>query len=160
MDYNYIAQESEAGSDFYVMSPIGYEPNQYLAPPMDRARGSRSSMGSSRSAGSNGDQNYNVLSPISSYVGSPASDEGFTRRESVYELSQNSLLSPKQAAPSREPSAELPPFDIEKEGDPRIAWFMYYDFIVTKTEAYFRLQPSYIASESYPERRDPEKVML
>jgi hypothetical protein len=69
-------------------------------------------------------------------------------------------LSPVSAAPSPEPSLELPTFDIEKYGDPKIAWHMYYDFVVTKTEAYYELIPGYLVTDKYPIRIKSEKVIM
>jgi hypothetical protein len=56
--------------------------------------------------------------------------------------------------------AEPPPFNIERDGDPRISWIMYYDFVVTKTEAFYNLQPGYVATANYPSRVKSEKVMM
>ena len=51
-----------------------------------------------------------------------------------------------------------PLFDIERDGDPNISWWMYYDFHVDKDGAYHILQPGYLPSEKFPEKRfsDPE----
>jgi hypothetical protein len=65
----------------------------------------------------------------------------------------NNLITPERAA--QESRAEL--FDIEKYGDPRISWWMYY---VTKTEAYYRLQPDYLATDNYPFRVESENVVM
>lgn len=69
---------------------------------------------------------------------------------------QNARLPPA----TRKPSVEVTLFDIEKDGDPRIFWYMYYDFIVTKNEAYFQLQPGYLPTESFPRRRKSEPVLM
>jgi hypothetical protein len=55
-------------------------------------------------------------------------------------------------------TSQLPPFDIEKHGDPRISWFLYYDFVVTKSEAYYELQPGYLASKNFPIRKDNKEI--
>jgi hypothetical protein len=47
----------------------------------------------------------------------------------------------------------LPLFDIEKDGDPRIAWEMYYDFKVDGSDAYYELQPAYLATPRFPSRK-------
>jgi hypothetical protein len=60
----------------------------------------------------------------------------------------------------RKPSVEVTLFDIDKDGDPRISWYMYYDFMVTKTEAYYQLQPGYLPTDRYPPRRKPEPVIV
>lgn len=51
-------------------------------------------------------------------------------------------------------------FNIERDGLPYIKWFMYYDFIVTKSEAYYQLQPGYLPTENYPTRVKSEKTMM
>lgn len=51
-------------------------------------------------------------------------------------------------------------FNIERDGNPSIEWFMYYDFIVTKAEAYYQLQPGYLPTVNYPSIRQPEKVIM
>ncbi len=74
--------------------------------------------------------------------------------------SQNAFLSPESAAMSREPSKELPLFNIERDGDPNIHWSMYYDFSVNKAEAYYQLQPGYKSTKNYPPRIKSEKVIM
>lgn len=51
-----------------------------------------------------------------------------------------------------------PLFNIERDGDPNISWWMYYDFHVDKDGAYHILQPGYLPSEKFPQKRfsDPE----
>jgi hypothetical protein len=75
-------------------------------------------------------------------LGSPQSEGNLTP--------QYNYLSLDTAAPSREPNARVFLFDIERYSDPRIEWIMYYDFIVTKSEAYYQLQPGYLPTENYP----------
>jgi hypothetical protein len=91
-------------------------------------------MDRSKFSGSNQNQNF-TASPLSGYDSSPS--EG--------------------AAVS---SSGLPLFNIEKDGDPMIEWFMYYDFAVTKDEAYYQLQPGYLPTEKFPSRVKSEKVMM
>jgi hypothetical protein len=146
--YSSIIKGSAPEFDYYVMSPEEQHQDQFLAPPMDRNRLSGSSRGSRRSMGSSQDQNY-PESPLSSNA---PSEGGLTP--------QYSYFSPETAEPSRESSTGLPPFNIEKDGDPRISWRMYYDFVVTKTEAYFQLQPDYIPTDKYPSRVPSEKVIV
>jgi hypothetical protein len=55
-------------------------------------------------------------------------------------------------------TSQLPPFDIEKHGDPMISWCLYYDFVVTKAEAYYKLQPGYLATENFPIRKDNKEI--
>ncbi|KFY47913.1 hypothetical protein V495_01736 [Pseudogymnoascus sp. VKM F-4514 (FW-929)] len=50
-----------------------------------------------------------------------------------------------------------PLFDIERDGDPNISWWMYYDFHVGKEGAYHILQPGYLPSEKFPVKRFSEK---
>jgi hypothetical protein len=84
-----------------------------------------------------------------------------TRRSPQYETSQNGFLSPDAAMLSRESSTGTSAlYDIERHGDPRIEWPMYYDFIVTETDAYFRLQPDYKPTVNYPRIRTFEKVII
>jgi hypothetical protein len=77
--------------------------------------------------------------------------------------------SPRRAGPEeqrltalalRKPSVEVPLFDIEKDGDPRIAWYMYYDFFVTKGEAYYQLQPGYLPTDTFPRKRKSEPIIM
>jgi hypothetical protein len=124
--------------DYYIMS----------LEKQDRNRLSGSSRGSRCSVGSSQDQNY----PESSLSSNAPSEGGLTP--------QISYFSPKTAEPSGEPSTGLPQFNIEKDGDPRIPWRMYYDFIVTKAEAYFQLQPDYIPTDKYPPCVPSEKVIV
>lgn len=49
--------------------------------------------------------------------------------------------------------SRLPLFDIEREGDPLISWWMYYDFHVEKEGAYHVLKPGYLVTEKYPAKR-------
>jgi len=150
----------DAEFDYDVMSPDELKQDPFLAAPyMDRSTLSGSSMGS-RSTGSYLEQNY-VTSPFSSSYGTPRSEEGLTRRSSQYESSQNGFRSPDTAVPSRESSAGFSNlFNIEKDGDPRIKWDMYYNFVVTKTEAYYQLQPGYLPTVNYPEIRKSEKLIV
>ena len=131
---------------------------RYLAPPMDRSPGSGSSMESCRSVGSYQDPDY-AASPFSP-CDSPPSEDGLTRRGTQYESPQYSYLSLETAEPSRESRTALPLFNIERDGDPNIMWWMYYDFKVTKTEAYYQLQPGYLPTEKYPSRVPSEKVIM
>ena len=134
---------SRPGFDSYVKSPEEHDRDQFLAaPPMDRNKLSGSSTDSRRSTGSYQDQSY-AESPLTS-CGSPQSEGDLTP--------QYDYLSPDTAAPSREPSERVFLFDIERYGDPRIEWIMYYDFIVTKSEAYYQLQPGYLPTKKYPSR--------
>lgn len=50
-----------------------------------------------------------------------------------------------------------PLFDIERDGDPNISWWMYYDFHVDKDGAYHILQPGYLPSEKFPPKRFSDK---
>lgn len=50
-------------------------------------------------------------------------------------------------------------FNIERDGDPRISWIMYYDFVVTKSEAFYELKPGYLATANYPSRRNTEEII-
>ena len=143
-----ISGQSGTGFNIYVISPEEQDEDLSLAPPMDRNRLSGSSTGSRRSIGSSQNQNY-AESPLSS---NPPSDGGLTP--------QYSYLSLETADPSRESSTELPLFNIERDGDPNIMWWMYYDFKVTKTEAYYQLQPGYLPTEKYPSRVTSEKVIM
>jgi hypothetical protein len=135
-----ISRGSRPRFDSYIKSPEEHDRNQFLAAPsMDRNKLSGSST-DSRSTGSYQDQGCAESPPTS--CGSPQSEGDLTP--------QYSYLSLDTAAPSREPSARVPLFNIERDGDPRIKWEMYYDFIVTKKEAYYRLQPGYLPTENYP----------
>jgi hypothetical protein len=60
----------------------------------------------------------------------------------------------------RKASIEVTLFDIEKDGDPRISWYMYYDFVVTKNEAFFQLQPGYLPTKIYPRRQKSEPLKM
>lgn len=53
---------------------------------------------------------------------------------------------------------DLPLFDIEAEGDPLIDRMTYYDFEVTKQEAFWKLRPKYKVTKNFPERLEVEKV--
>lgn len=149
----------ETSFDYFVMSPEEeLDQTQFLAPNMDRSKLSSSSMDSGISGGSFLDPNY-AASPLSS-LGSPPSEGDFTRRRSYNEQTQNSFLSPERVTLSRQSSEALPIFNIERDGNPDIQWFMYYDFIVTKAEAYYQLQPSYLPTAKYPTRINSEKVIM
>jgi hypothetical protein len=104
------------------------------------------------------DQNY-PASLLSSSCG-PPSDGDLTSRGFKYESLRNSYSSPEIAVPSRESSTELPLFNIERDGHPDIQWYMYYDFKVTKCEAYYQLQPCYLPTDKYPSRVKSEKVIM
>lgn len=142
------------------------QPTYLDAPAMDRRRGSRSSISSGYSNGSNPGQGYNS-SPGSSYCpsyGSPS--DGFTtpKLSSSYYITSPSYVSSTPSEANSQGNSQvdetLPPFDPAKEGDPRISWQMYYDFMVTKTEAYWKLKPGYVVSERYPDhiKSDPINV--
>jgi hypothetical protein len=73
---------------------------------------------------------------------------------------QNAAMSRLPPQEPRKASVEVTLFDIEKDGDPRITWYMYYDFVVTKNEAYHQLQPGYLPTEKYPRRKKSEPVMM
>jgi hypothetical protein len=157
----------------------GYEYQaDHLAPPMARRHGSHSSMGSINSGYSNPlgqDLNFTIpLSPDSSYVGSPQSPsiEYANSQNSSYITQTPAYLLPAQqrlevgVSPPLElplfeveasPPLELPLFDIEAQGDPEIKWYMYYDFRVTKNDAYWELQPGYKVTANYPSRMTSEK---
>lgn len=152
-----ISEGSGASFDFYVMSPEEQTQDQFLAPDMDRSRFSGPSTESHHSLGSYSVQSHVESPPSSSW--SILSGEGLTRRGSQYESPQNSNLSPETAAPSRESSTGLPLFNIERDGDPRIEWVRYYDFVVTKAEAFYQLQPGYLATDKYPSRVPSENVI-
>jgi hypothetical protein len=127
---------------------------------------SLSTSGSGRSASSYEDQKFTVPTSISSYASSEASDEGSTRRESVYDYSQTSstldLMAeyPDPEALPPDLSSELLLFNIEKDGDPQIHWKMYYEFVVTKTEAYYQLLEGYLVTDNYPLRINSERVIM
>jgi hypothetical protein len=91
------------------------------------------------------------VSSLSSWS-TPASDVVVIRHGFGDEQPANSWLSPE--------TASRPSFNIERDGDPRIEWFMYYDFIVTKTEAYYQLKPDYLATDKYPTRVTQENVIM
>jgi hypothetical protein len=65
---------------------------------------------------------------------------------------------PEIALLFRQPSPEIPLFNIEEDGDPRISPIMYYDFVVTKKEAFYKLQPGYLPTEKFPTRKEVEKA--
>jgi hypothetical protein len=92
-----------------------------------------------------------VVSPFSSWS-TPASDVGVIRHGFRDEQPANSWLSLETAA--------HPLFNIERDGDPRIEWFMYYDFTVTKTEAYYQLKPGYLATDKYPTRFTQKNIIM
>jgi hypothetical protein len=141
--YPSISGGSRPRLDSSVKSHQEHDRGQFLAAPsMDRNKLSGSSTDSRRSTGSYQDQGY-AESPLTSY-GSPQSEGDLTP--------QYNYLSLDTEAPSREPSERVFLFDIERYGDPRIEWIMYYDFIVTKSEAYYQLQPGYLPTEKYPPR--------
>lgn len=50
------------------------------------------------------------------------------------------------------------PFD-PRDGDPNIHGSLYYDFMVTRTEAFWQLKPGYRPSEEYPEKRPDAKMV-
>jgi hypothetical protein len=148
----------------------GYEYQADLAPSMDRNPSSHSSMGSANSGYSNHlgqEQNFTAsISSGSSYAGSPRSpsSEYASPRKSSYTTRTPAYLSPAQQKPEVEASSsrerranELPLFNIETDGDPDIKWYMYYDFKVTKKDAYFELQPGYLVTANYPSRIPSEK---
>jgi hypothetical protein len=151
-----LEEGSGAGFGSNLMPPEVQRQDQFPATFMDRSKLSGSSVESRLSADSYQDQNY-AASPLSSYS-SLLSEGGLTRRGSQYETPQTSYLSPETAVPSRESGAGLPLFNIERDGDPNIKWWMYYDFIVSKAEAYYQLQPDYLPTEKYPLRVRSEKV--
>jgi hypothetical protein len=158
MGYSVFLQEPGRDSDL-VMSPTEQEPNQHLTP-MDRRAGiSGSSKASHRSTNSFGDTNYTALSPETWYTDSPRSDIGFTHRESGYEQTQ-SFSTPGAAPISPGPTSGLPVFNIEKDGDPNIHWKMYYNFVVTKQEAYYQLQQGYVVTDKYPLTIKSERVVM
>ena len=103
-------------------------------------------------------------SPVTSYEGSPASDSNFSqRRTSSDPASYSYLLPPASPGATKDDrslkgSFDLPPFNIEEQGDPRIFWIMYYEFVVTKTEAFYKLLPGYIPTEKYPARVEIERA--
>jgi hypothetical protein len=161
--------QPEPGTQFSsnTMPSKGYEYREdLLAPSMDRGHGSRSSMGSINSGNSNPyGQEQNFMTPLSStssYAGSPPapSNEYMSPRKSSDPTRTPAYLHSTRQQPEveasssceREPNAGSPLFDIELYGDPQIKWYMYYDFKVTKTEAYWELQPGYLVSAKYPAR--------
>jgi hypothetical protein len=93
---------------------------------------------------------------LSPSVGTSTLEEGRTSNEAAKNNSQNTLASLIWAPLYRGP---LPTFSIEKDGDSRISWVMYYDFVVTKTEAFYELQPGYLPTASYPSRRNAEEII-
>lgn len=92
---------------------------------------------------------------LSPGVGTSTLEEGRTSNEAAKNNSWNTLSSLILAL-YRSP---LPTFNIEKDGDSRISWIIYYDFIVTKTEAFYQLQPGYLPTASYPSRRNAEEII-
>ena len=120
---------------------------------------SLSPSGSVRSASSYWDQKSTVSAPISSYANSEASDEGFTSRKSMYEHTQT-FSTPEPAAGSSDLSSKLLLFNIEQDGNPETHWKMYYEFVVTKTEAYCQLLESYLVTDNYPLRINSERVIM
>ena len=133
----------------------------FQAPRMSRDIGSDSSfdsMGSSRSRTSYHSDLLYLSSPITpSYVGSPGNEyEPSSHRHTPSSTVPASHL-PLSAGTANE--RELPPFNIEKQGNPKISWFMYYNFVETETEAFYKLQPGYISTKNYPPRIKMEKPM-
>ncbi len=149
-----------------------------LSVPMDRSRHSassaRSSPGSTISGTSewpNPDDN-DMLSPRSPFScmndSSPinAVDDFNTPRVMVPGQQQPTPsygnahpLLPFAVEPLPEvPDTGLPPFNIEQSGDPRISWYMYYRFTVTKSDAYWKLRPGYVPSAKYPSIKPVEKT--
>ncbi len=159
---SYRPFEPKSGSNFSPSSNEGQNYGRLLAPSMDRTRGSGSSMGSgSGYSGTTFQDPYYAPSPITDYANSPGSDYG------NFDMSNNqsqdlSYLSqePNDFRPSVpcQSSEELPPFNIEKDGDPNIHWKMYYDFKVTKVDSYFELQPGYVVTRRFPKHRPSATV--
>jgi peptide-N4-(N-acetyl-beta-glucosaminyl)asparagine amidase len=84
------------------------------------------------------DEDADHVSAITSYNGSDIRDTSITDFSGALEVL---------------PEHRLPLFNIEKDGDPRIHWELYYDFIVTKTEIFFQLQPGYLPTNKFPARK-------
>jgi hypothetical protein len=141
----------------FDMVPVAQQGRDSLgASFMDRAGGSSSSMGT--------DSSYQS----SPYAGSPASDDGHNFPQTSSGFRQSSFLSPTSPISPTSPTSPtwsrtasltqgsnvtLPPFNIERDGDPLISWEMYYDFKVDKNEAYYELQPGYLETPKFPRRK-------
>lgn len=131
----------------FDMNLAGEQSQESLsATKMDRSDGSGSS---TNSAFSFSGTNY-ILSPNTLYAQSSPSENGSDLHEASAYRGETSTLSPRMGLESEQAPVVLPPFDIEKDGDPRIDWRMYYTFEVDKAEAYFTLQPGYLVTENYP----------
>jgi hypothetical protein len=87
-------------------------------------------------------------------------DYHWSPRRGGLDQQQNAAMSHLTPQGTRKASVEVRLFDIEKDGDSRISWYMYYDFIVTKNEAYYQLQPGYLPTEKYPRRQKSEPVTM
>jgi hypothetical protein len=148
-----------------------FQPKLLAAPTMDRRDGSRSSMSSANSRFSVGSHPSQIVSsPGSSVMGGNEYD--YLKHEQItptplglspYESHETESLSPaatNQLQENQELDLDLPLFDIERDGDPNIQWFMYYDFIVTKAEACWKLQPHYLVTERYPKTIKSEPTRL
>src|SRR5580700_5293366 len=160
-----LSTQPDSGPD---TTSKGYEYQAgYRAILMDRGYGSQSStesMTSGNSHTSSQDQIFTApLSPISSYAGSPQSLSNeytslrITQSQAYLLPAQQKLEVEASSSCEGRADTELPPFDIEADGDPKIKWFMYYDFRVTKTEAFWELQPGYLVTAGYPSRVPSEK---
>lgn len=136
-----LPEESRAGPTEFHISTSDRDFVRFLAPWRNGILGSDTSSNAYWSPRSCEDQTYASL-PNMSYAESIPAHDG------------------PEPPLSGEISEGQPLFNIEKDGDPRIMWYMYYDFVVTKTEAYYQLQPRYLATERYPARVRSEKVKL
>ena len=129
-------QTSYTFENFNNVTSAMLQPDQdrLKAPSMYRDRSSGSSHCSMVSSGGSYRDRHCSSSPRS-HVGSPSSEYDKLQEDS-----------------------DLPLFNIEEQGDPRISWIMYYDFVVTKQDAFYRLKPGYLATEKYPSRVERPKV--
>jgi hypothetical protein len=75
----------------------------------------------------------------------------------VFDTTSTNRYSYQIAPPERQPMSKAPLFNIERDGDLNIAWWMYYDFHVDKNGAYHTLQPGYLATEKFPAKRFSDK---
>jgi hypothetical protein len=120
----------------------------------------------SDSRGSYLDQSFPSSPTTASFRSSPVgSDCDIPQRKS--RASSSTSTSSLQLAPPNsilyDRSGEidnLPLFNIGKDGDPRISWISYYNFVVTKTESFYELKPGYVETEKFPARVSMENPKM
>jgi len=149
--YSDIANRSGMGSVSTYDSPRSFCGSSYASSVATSHRAE-----SHRSTGPYVDQTY-TPSPLSS-LGIPFSEANVIPHGRY--ISQLPLSSPETIVVSQESSAGLPLFNIERDDDPSIQRFMYYDFVVAKAEAYFQLKPGYYPTDKYPLRINSDKVIM